>query len=196
MRRFKKVTRGLNPVKHSTTLVDNTGPGVGSFFGHEIYRTALTRGTSGGVSVLQQNINNEEQCQVGDIIKYINICLECSPRGVQPTNELDNAGWLEWAVIFQEERNVLPTVANIGVLTLGAVCSHIYRENCIMTGCFPLGTKQAMSTDIKLKIPLKWSKIKLGFVCQVVCYVRTSNSADTRTDSHRLIASSHYKSYS
>ncbi len=195
--RIRRQTLGKIPIKHSSTLLDNTGPGVGSFFRHVIYATeAGIRLQAGQNQNIKENANTEELCNVGDIIKYVNLCIECSPRGVNPTNDNDNAGWLEWAVVFQEERDVAPTVANIGVLTLGCIASHFYRENCLMTGCFPLGTKQAMSQDIKIKVPRKCCRLKIGFILHLICYVRTSLSTDTRTDSHRLLASSHYKSYS
>ncbi len=195
--RTRRVTSGKVPIKHSSTLVDNTGAGVGSFFGHVILDTNVgLRAASGGVKALQVQSTNEETCQVGDIVKYLNICLECSPRAVEPTNVLDNAGWLEWAVVYQSEAVANPGVANIGILTLGCIASHFYRENCLMTGCFPIGTRQAMAQDIKIKVPLKWTRLRQGFIAKIYCYIRTSNSADVRTDSHRLIASSHFKSYS
>ncbi len=195
MRHFK-VTKGLTPIKHASTLVDNTGPGVGSFFGHVVYNTALQRDSTGGVQTIREESTTESRIEVGDIIKYINICLQCSPRGAEPTNLPDNCAWLEWAVVWQRERNLFPTVANIGVATLGTIASHMYRENCFMTGCFPIGTRQAMSQDLKIKVPKRCCKIHLGDRITVLCYVRTSLSTDARTDSHRLIASSHLKVYS
>ncbi len=196
MKHRRRITAGKNPVKHASTLTANLGPGDGSFFSHLIYDTTVgARLGAGGVQTIKDTANTEENCNVGDIIKYINICLECCPRGVIPTNELDNCGWLEWAVVWQRESDNLPSVANIGVLTLGALCSHRYRENCFLTGCFPIGTKQAMSQDIKIKLPDRCCKIKMGDTLRCICFVRTSNSADMRTDSHRLIASSHFKVY-
>ncbi len=187
---------GKVPIKHSSTLVDNTGQGVGSIFGHLIYDTNVgARGSTGGVQTLQDKSTTEETCQVGDIIKYVNICLEACPRGATPTNILDNCAWLEWAVVWQRERDINPGVANIGILTLGVVCSHMYRENCLLTGCFPIGSQQAMSCDIKIKLPARCNRLRMGDELKVFCFVRTSNSADVRTDSHRLIASSHFKSY-
>ena len=121
--------------------------------------------------------------------------MQATPRGASPTNDNDNAGWLEWAIVWQEEGVTFPTIANIGVLTLGVICSHAFRENCLLTGCFPLGTKQAMAQDIKLKLPQKACRVKMGARLLCICYVRTSLSTDSRTDSHRLIASSHFKCY-
>ncbi len=198
--RHRKVFRqtfGKVPVKHSSTLVDNTGAGVGSFFGHVIQDTNVgSRNVVGGVQTIKSAANTEEICNVGDIVKYVNLCIQCSPRGVEPTDVLDNAGWLEWAVVWHQEKQTDPTVGNIGVLTLGVVCSHAFRQNCLMTGCFPIGTRQAMAQDIKIKLPKKCSRILLGSKLMLYCYVRTSKSTDTRTDSHRLIASSHFKCYS
>ncbi len=194
--RVKRLTYGKDPVKHSSTLVDNTGQGVGSFFGHIVFQTRVgPRLTTGGVQTIQDSADTEDVVNVGSIIKYVNICLQASPRGANPTNDNDNAGWLEWAVVWNEEANIFPTVANIGVLTLGAICSHVFRQNCLMTGCFPLGTKQAMAQDIKIKLPKKCCKIRVGSRLTCICFVRTSSSTDTRTDSHRLIASSHFKVY-
>ncbi len=188
---------GKVPVKHASSLTDNTGAGVGSVFGHVVYETTVgARATSGAQKTIRDTETTGRSTMVGNIVKFANICLQCSPRGANPTNDNDNAGWLEWAVVWQRERDVDPTLANIGVETLGVVCSRNYRENCLLTGCFPLGTKQAMAQDIKIKIPERCCYIKMGDSLTCFCYVRTSNSSDVRTDSHRLIASSHWKDYS
>ncbi len=195
--RHRRVTLGKVPIKHSSTLVDNTGQGVATIFGHVIYRTQIgLRVLTGGVQTIQNSSTTENTVNVGNIIKYVNICLEACPRGATPTNPADNCAWLEWAVVWQRERDATPLTTNIGVATLGVVCSHAYRENCLMTGCFPIGTQQAMSQDIKIKLPKKCCYVKMGDILTVFCFVRTSSSTDTRTDSHRLIASSHFKVYS
>ncbi len=194
--RIRRQTLGKTPVKHSSTLVDNTGPAVGSFFGHVIFDTQVgARSASGGTATIKDTANTAQEVNVGDLVKYVNVCIQASPRGVEPTNDLDNAGWLEWALITQKENEILPNVSNIGVITLGNLCTNFYREDCLMTGCFPIGTKQAMSVDLKFKLPQKACKIRRGHRLVIICYVRTSNSADVRTDSHRLIASSHFKCY-
>ncbi len=198
MRHFRKrVTSGKVPIKHSSTLVDNTGPGVGSFFSHNIFSTNVgTRVQTGASQVLQDASSNNDICMVGDIIKYVNICMECAPRGVDSTNIKDDSGWLEWAVVWQEERLTAPTTANIGVETLGVLCTRAFRENCLLTGCFPVGSRQSMSQDLKIKLPRKCTRLRQGSVLRIFCYVRGSNSSDTRTDSNRLIVSSLFKSYS
>ena len=120
----------------------------------------------------------------GDIVKYATICLQCCPRGDNPTDENDNNAWLEWAVVWQEERDDTPTVTNIGVAQLSTLCTNFYRQNCLLTGCFPIGAKQAMSQEIKIKLPKKCTRIRIGCTLQIICYVRTSDSTDNRNDSH------------
>ncbi len=195
--RHRRVTMGKNSIKHSSTLLDNTGSGVGSFFGHLIYQAnAGVRDVTGAIKVIKAQATTENIVNVGDIIKYVNVCLECSPRGVIPTNELDNAGWLEWALVWFNENSVTLNVTNIGVGTLGHLATNYYRGDCLMTGCFPVGTKQSMSVDLKFKLPRKAVRVNLGSQLLMLCYFRSSSSTDTRTDSHRLLASSHFKAYS
>ncbi len=195
--RIKYPIKGKVAVKHSSCLVDNVGQGTATIFPHIIFQTDVgARALTGGVQTIRNEANTENDCNIGDTIKYVNICLEASPRGANPTNDNDNAGWLEWAIVYQKERSAVPTTANLGVCTLGVVCSHAFREDCLMTGCFPLGTKQAMAQDIKIKIPERCQQIKMGSILRCFCHVRTSSSTDVRTDSHRLMASSHFKVYS
>ncbi len=74
--RVRRQTIGKQGIKHSSTLVANTGPGTGTIFNHVIFKTDVgSRISSGGVQVIKDVANNEEVCNVGDIIKYVNICL-------------------------------------------------------------------------------------------------------------------------
>ncbi len=197
MRHRQKLATYLNPIKHGSTLLDNTGPGVGSFFVHKIYQTdAGERLNAGGPQNIQQKAVTDETVQIGDIIKYVNVCLQCSPRGADSTNIKDDAGWLEWAVAWQREEDINITVANIGTDVLGVLNGRVFRENALMSGCFPLGSRQAMSADLKIKIPQRMQKIKMGDKLKIYCYARGSSSTDTRTDSYRLFVSSQFKSYS
>ncbi len=196
-RRIFRQTSGKVPIKHSSTLLANIGPGDGSFFNHEIFKTRVgARTGAGSTQTMRDSSNNEEICQVGDVIKYVNICLECSPRGADSTNIKDDSGWLEWAVVWQEEDDIDPNVSNIGVSTLGVICSHMFRQNCLLTGCFPVGSRQSMVQDIKIKLPRKCTRLRQGSFLSIYCYIRGSSSTDTRTDSNRLLVSSHFKSYS
>ncbi len=194
--RIRRVTIGKTAVKHASTLVDNTGPGVGSFFGHVIFETEVgARATGGANRTIKVDATTGRIVNVGDLIKYVNVCLECSPRGADSTNIKDDSGWLEWALITQKENTTQPTVVNIGVLTLPVIAANFYREDCLMTGCFPVGSRQSMSVDLKFKLPRKCCNIRLGHRLVLLCYLRGSSSTDTRTDSNRLIASSMFKCY-
>jgi len=197
MRHIRRVTAGKVPIKHGSALQDNTGAGVGSFFSHVIFKTDVgQRTTAGGTRGIQDSATTGNTVLVGDIIKYVNICLECAPQGADPAILNDNCGWLEWAIVWQEEKDILPIVTNIGVSPLATVCTNYFRENCLLTGCFPIGTRQAMSQDIKIKLPRKCCRVRMGASLQVICYVRTTKTTDTRTDSHYLLASSLFKTYS
>ncbi len=194
--RVFRQTKGKVPIKHGSTLLDNTGPGVGSFFKHVIFVTkGGVRTTVGGPKIIQSESSTDETCQVGDIIKYVNICIQCSPRGADSTNIKDDTGWLEWAVFWQNEAAVTMGVTNIGTDTLGVLSGRTFRQDAIMSGCFPLGSRQAMSADLHIKIPKRMCNIRLGNTLQIMCYARGSLSTDTRTDSFRLLVSSQYKSY-
>jgi len=194
--RIRRVTMGKTSVKHASTLVDNTGPGVGSMFSHVIFTTdAGARVQAGGVVTIKQEADTGKVVNVGDIVKYVNVCIECSPRGADSTNIKDDAGWLEWALVTQKEQNKIVTTANIGIQTLGVGATNFYREDCLMTGCFPLGSRQAMAQDLKFKLPKKCVNVRLGHSLQMICYARGSNSTDTRTDSYRLLVSSNFKCY-
>ncbi len=195
--RVFRQTRNKVPIKHGSTLLDNTGPGVGSFFKHVIYRTNVGARNLGGVpQAIKAQAVTDETCNVGDIIKYVNICIECSPRGADSTNIKDDSGWLEWAIFWQRETTTTLGIANIGTDVLGVLSGRFYRENAIMSGCFPLGSRQSMSSDLHIKIPKRCTQLKLGDQLQIMCYARGSSSTDTRTDSFRLLVSSQFKSYS
>ncbi len=191
------VLRGKNPIKHGSTLLDNTGPGVGSFFTHIIYQTNVGgRSLGGGPQTIKAQASTDETCMVGDIVKYLNVCIECGPRGATSTNVKEDGGWLEWGVFWQREEPTNLAVTNIGTDNLGVLLGRMYRENAIMSGCFPLGSTQTMSADLKIKVPDRMQKIKVGDLMKITCYARGTLSTDTRTDSFRLLVSSQFKAYS
>ncbi len=190
-------TKGKVPVKHGSSLIANTGPGDGSFFKHVIWETeAGGRNTAGNNKVIKSEANIGRDCNVGDIIKYVNICIECAPRGADSTNIKDDTGWLEWAIFWEDQGSVTLTTANIGTENLGVLSGRAFRADALMSGCFPLGSRQAMAQDLHLKIPKRMCQLRMGNTLQIMCYARGSSSTDTRTDSYRLLVSSQYKAYS
>ncbi len=195
--RVFRQTRGKVPVKHGSTLLDNSGPGVGSFFKHVIWETEVgIRSSAGNEKTIKPEASTGRDCNVGDVIKYVNICIECSPRGADSTNIKDDTGWLEWAIFWQDQGTTTLSVANIGTDTLGVLSGRAFRQDSIMSGCFPLGSRQAMSSDLHIKIPKRMCQLRMGSTLQIMCYCRGSLSTDTRTDSFRLLVSSQFKAYS
>ncbi len=195
-KRIKRLTMGRTAIKHGATNLDNIGSGVGSIGTMDLVKTTVdVRAANGGVQTLQQQIKNDETCQVGDVVKYLNLCLQISPRGANPTNPNDNNGWLEWAIIFTREVDTDCTVVNIGLLTLGVLAGRTFRGDAIFSGCFPVGVNQSNSVDIRIKLPAKCSTLKTGSKIKLNYYFRSSSSTDVRTDSHRFVSSVQYKAY-
>ncbi len=96
----------------------------------------------------------------------------------------------------QQEQTQLMALTNLGTQSLQDTANKQYRNNCLLTGCFPVGTNQSNSTDLKIKVPPKWTKLKVGSILICFVYFRSMNSVDVRTDSHRLVVSSIFKAYS
>lgn len=188
-----KLTSIKSGIKHSSTLVANIGSGsIPSV--HSIYFTATgTRPAGGSTKGIMDIADDAGTCFVGDIIKYVNVCIQCGPRlaGVA-----DNNGWLEWALVRQEEATQLMALTNLGLQTLMDTAQKQFRQNVFLTGCFPMGKEQPNSLDLKIKIPRKWEKLRMGGILILFCYFRSVDSTDVRTDSHRLVVSSIFKAYS
>jgi len=180
-------------VKHSSTLLANIGSGsVPS--AHSVYFTEAGARLAGGVTQnIKEKSNTAGECNTGDIIKYVNICIQCAPRLI---NVEDNNGWLEWAAVRLVEATQLMALTNLGTQTLMDTAQKQYRNNVFLTGCFPIGMNQGNSLDLKLKIPKQWEKLLIGGILIIFLYFRSVDSTDTRTDSHRLVVSSIFKAYS
>ncbi len=182
-----------NSVKHSSTLIGNIGSGsIPTTF--VIYATDIgNRSSTGGVQTIKDSATTGLECNVGDIIKYVNICIETAPRFLDNAN---NGGWLEWALVFQKEQLELMGLTNLGTQTLGDTATKQFRNNVLLTGCFPIGINQGNSQDLKIKIPPTFQKLKLGGNLILFSYFRSVSSTDVRTDSHRHLTSAIFKCYS
>ncbi len=192
----RRTTKGKVPIKHGSSLIDNTGSGVGSLFVHTVAVTDVgPRLGSGAPQDLDVKQRTDEICMVGGQIKYFNLCVECSPRGTEPTNLLDNSGWLEWGLIWQDQETQDLNTTNIGIESLGVLLNRMYRQDCIYTGCMPIGARQSMAMDMHIKVPQRMQRMRMGSLFKLFCYFRSSSSTDTRTDSHRILASSMFKTY-
>jgi len=192
-RKIIRRTLGKDPIKKALTLIANVGPASNPNFELVILDTANTRDSTGTVQTIRSSQDTGSACNVGDIIKYVNISIQCGPRDATP--EDDTSGWLEWAVVKSKENRVTPQTTNLGISTLGVVCTNAFRGDCILTGNFPVGGDQPNSTDISIKIPKIFCKMQIGSSLVLYCHFRSTNSASVATDLVRLIASAQFKLY-
>ncbi len=196
--RIRRATMGKDAVKHSGTILLNTGSGATVIPSFTIARVNVgDRIASGTTTNLQENITTGNVVQVGDIIKYVNLCFEVGSRneGGGATMAEDN-GWLEYGVVKVKEANIPPSTTNIGTKMLADILTTNYRGDVLFTGCIPVGASQPNSLDLKLKMPRVWQKMQWGSKLLLFFYFRSVLSTDVRTDSTRVIISSLFKSYS
>ncbi len=188
---------GKDPIKHSATNLANIGNG--SQVTNHTLITVLFRTVIGDTTTIKDVANTSTLCNVGDIIKYVNICVEVGARVNEPpaTEQAENNGWLEWAVVYTKEQvQVGIPSTNLGVRTVGDIAIKMFRGDCLLTGCIPVGALQPIVQDIVIKIPKNKIKLQIGSEMTFISHLRTVNSTDVRTDSHRLLTSTIYKCYS
>jgi len=195
--RIRRVTLGKDAIQKSITQVKNIGQGTATINEFKIVQTDVgARSTLGNeVNIIKEQTTGNTG-NVGNIIKYVNVCIEVASRSITggvATPE-DN-GWLEYAVVKQKEGDVLPAVTNFGTQTLGVICNQVFRGDCIWSGCIPIGSQQPIVLDMKIKIPKIFQKLQRGSKLSMYYYYRSVSSADVRTDSHRIIVSTIYKLY-
>ena len=89
-----------------------------------------------------------------------------------------------------------PTTAQTGVLTLGNICTNLFRNNCIWTGFIPVFSNGAFGAELQLKMPKFYGKLKIGTELVLYMIFRSTISTDMGTANNRVISSFNYKSYS
>ncbi len=182
-------------VQHSGTFVQNVGNGSAPDQFEIMETEAGLRTTTGAPQTIKDSASTQEVCNIGDIIKYINLFIQICPRpdiGVL-ANQL---GWLEWALVMVKESEADVPITQLGTQTLGNVCTNMFRNECIFTGCIPTGSRQGNYQAIKIKVPKFKQKIRFGDEWRLITSFRSSTSVDVTTDTNRLIKSFMYKSYS
>ncbi len=188
-------TKGKVPIKKADTNLTNIGAGSapGSFNVLETQGGART--LTGGTQVIKSSADTGEVCNVGDMVKYVTLFIEVGPRTHQGSL-VDRIGWLEWAFVCVKESETAVPITDMGIQTLGSVCNHMFRNECIYTGMVPVGTTQPVTQEIHLKIPQTKSKITLGDEWRFITSFRSVLSTSTSTVSIRLVKSFQYKCYS
>ncbi len=178
--------------KHSDTLISVIGPGTATV------STLLVRDTeqgardeAGGTDTIQLGRGNNEECNQGDVCKYVNITLAVAPRLSQNIS----IGWIEWAFCLMKNVELNPTVVNKGVQTLGDICTKYLRNNCIFTGTAPVGVGQPLVEHITLKIPKNRTRLNTGDEWKFFFWARTASSTETATDTFKVVSSFNYINY-
>ncbi len=183
----------LGNEKHSGTKMHTIGPGTVIVASHDIRNTEVgDRQPAGGNDTITLGRSYEEECNIGDKCKYINVNLECGPRA---NSSGQNMGWIEWAIAMHKGTDPLPLNTNLGTSTLGDVVTKYLRNECLLTGAVPVGVNQCAFASIQIKVPSTKIELKTGDVWRLYLYARTSSATDTATDTFRVVSSFNYKNY-
>ncbi len=194
VRRRVRLTRGKLAIQHSDSIIANTGQGSAPAT-FVVSRTDVgARTLTGATQNIQAEGATDEKCQVGDLIKYVNLFIQHCPRpNVGSTS--NRTGWLEWAFVCVKESEAPVLATLMGTQTLGDVCTKMYRNECIYTGVSPCGEQQSAYLAITIKIPKFKQYLRIGDQWRFITFWRSSSSTDVTTDTHRLMKSYMYKSY-
>ncbi len=183
-------TRGKLGIKHAASFINNVGSGSipTAFTMVEVDAGARTETHQ----AIKGNADTDETCEVGDLVKYINAHIQVAPRnGAQP-----DVGWLEYAVVWQQEDMTKITITNMGTQTLGETATNLFRNDCLWTGNIPTSKTAASSAEMVIKCPKQHLYMKIGGSYILYCYYRSNLSTDVQTDNMRLIQSCNFKAYS
>ncbi len=153
------------------------------------------RSVTGATQTIKSSADTGETCNVGDIVKYINLFLEVSPRLAEAQND-DKVGWLEWALVMVKESETDVPITSVGVQTLGSICSQMFRNECIYTGAIPVGQNVPNYMEAHIKVPKAKQAIRLGDEWRFIHYFRSQLSTSTSTTGVRVVKSFAYKVYS
>ncbi len=183
------------PIKHSDTNITTHGGGTvpGTF--NVMETEGGSRTVSGVTKTIKDNASTGELCNVGDQIKYVNLFIECAPRSTA-TTPAESMGHIEWAFLCVKESETTVPLTQLGVQTLGDVCTNMFRNECIFTGNMPIGLNQPNSSAIVIKIPKFKQKIRMGDEWRFVHWFRSWDSTNDDLNNIKTIKSFNYKCYS
>ncbi len=184
------MTRGKLGVKHADSFMNNVGSGsIPTAF-------TLVEVDAGSRTETHQpikgNADTDNTCMVGDLIKFINVRMQIASRN----NGIPDVGWLEYAVVHQQEDATKISITNVGTMTLGEIATNFYRNDCLWTGAISTSKTSANTLDLTIKTPKKHQFLKIGDSYILYCYFRSNLSTDVQVDNMRLIQSCQFKAYS
>ncbi len=190
--RMVRATRGKSSEQHSDTKVHVIGPGTVLVANHILRDTQVgARDPAGGDDTIQLGRGYGEECNVGDMCKYINIFIEAAGKSTADASQ----GWVEWAFVIKKTSDPNVTNANLGTNTLGDVCTKYFRNECIFTGVVPVGIAQPNAVAIQIKIPKTKAVLRTGDQWILYLYARTSRVTETGTDTFKVYSSCMYRNY-
>ncbi len=190
-----RLTRGKVPIKKADTNLTTIGAGTAPGTFNILETQGGARTTTGGTQTIKSSADTGEVCNVGDLVKYVTLFIEAGARPDQTTAQ-DRTGWLEWALVCVKESETTVPITDLGIQTLGAVCNHMFRQECIYTGAIPVGDAQPVYAEIALKIPPTKAKITLGDEWRFITSFRAVSATSVSTGAIRLVKSFQYKCYS
>lgn len=193
-RRIRRATIGKKPIQHAHTNVATIGGATAPASFIVLNPEIGARSTTGAGQTYSADRDTQETVNIGDVVKYIHLFGQCSPR--EGVNTLDDRhGWLEWAFVCCKQSDTAVPITNLGTLTLGNVCTNMFRNECIYTGNIAIGSSQSNSFDAYIKIPKFKQTIRAGDEWRFITYFRDSKATSTATDAMRVIKSYIYKAY-
>jgi len=193
-RRRMSITKLIPPVHHADTLLTNTGGNKAPETMVVLDTEAGARTTTGGSQTIQVGQGTNEEVNVGATVKYINLFLQAAPRTIGGGSD-DRNGWIEWALVMVKETETVVPNTNTGILTLGVICKHMFRNECIFTGAMPVGNQQPNYLEIKIKVPRFKQRITFGDQWRFITLFRDVKTTPTSSDTIRLVKSMFFKSY-
>lgn len=183
---------GMAHEQHSGTKVHTIGPGSSTIPFHTIRDSQVgNRNPSGGNDTIQLGRSYAEECNIGDVCKYLNIFVQVGPR----LEQFVANGWIEWALCMHKGSDDIPETTNIGTSTLGDICTKYFRNECILTGCIPSGQQQPNYQPIVIKVPKFKQTLKAGDRYVLYLYARTISATETASNTFRVITSFIYSNY-
>jgi len=183
---------GKDPIKKSATLIGVIGPATTPITDFPLIQV-LERDLAGLPVIIRDSQNIGVTANVGDIVKYINVRIQTGPDDATP--EDDTSGWLEWAIVkYKEQFRTVPS-SQLGVSTLGDVCTKTFRGDSLLNGAIPVGGDQPSVLDINLKVPKVFTKMQMGSSMHLFVYFRSTNSASVSTSLNDIALSTQYKLY-
>ncbi len=188
------VLRTKVAIQHADSFILNSGGAQAPSSLTVLETETGARTLTGGSITTKSSATTARIVNIGDIVKYVNLFIECGPRATESSDE--KGGWLEWAFVCVKESETALPITDMGIITLGTAATGMYRNECIFTGAFPVGTTQPNYLEIKIKIPKFKQNIRIGDQWRFVTFFRPTISTATQSDAVRLMKSFMYKSYS